>query len=80
MRCDGSLTLSASMSYVPAGVFLLTARAPLAGTGKTVTLVECALQLLQAYPHARLLLCAPLVRCGAYRVGLREQCLLPCCC
>ncbi|KAI7838701.1 hypothetical protein COHA_007499 [Chlorella ohadii] len=30
------------------------------GTGKTVTLVECALQLLQAYPHARLLLCAPL--------------------
>lgn len=29
------------------------------GTGKTVTLVECALQLLAAYPAARLLLCAP---------------------
>lgn len=32
-----------------------------AGTGKTVTLVECALQLLGAYPCARILLCAPLV-------------------
>ncbi|KAL4430622.1 hypothetical protein ABPG75_005878 [Micractinium tetrahymenae] len=29
------------------------------GTGKTVTLVECAMQLLQTYSHARLLLCAP---------------------
>jgi hypothetical protein len=29
------------------------------GTGKTVTLVECALQLLAASPTARLLLCAP---------------------
>ncbi|KAL4423314.1 hypothetical protein ABPG77_006109 [Micractinium sp. CCAP 211/92] len=29
------------------------------GTGKTVTLVECALQLLETYDHARLLLCAP---------------------
>ena len=32
-----------------------------AGTGKTVTLVECTLQLLLAYPRARLLLCAPQV-------------------
>ena len=32
---------------------------PLAGTGKTVTLVECALQLLARYPEARLLCCAP---------------------
>ena len=32
---------------------------PSAGTGKTVTLVEHALQLLKAYPHARLLLYAP---------------------
>ncbi|KAK9834613.1 hypothetical protein WJX74_005750 [Apatococcus lobatus] len=29
------------------------------GTGKTVTLVECALQLLKTEHHARLLLCAP---------------------
>ncbi|GAB4815315.1 hypothetical protein N2152v2_002361 [Parachlorella kessleri] len=29
------------------------------GTGKTVTLVECALQLLSAHPGCRLLLCAP---------------------
>ena len=79
MQRGGSLTEFASKSYVPAGVSLLTAQhAPLAGTGKTVTLVECALQLLQAYPHARLLLCAPLVRCGAYRAGLRRQCLLQC--
>ena len=34
----------------------------LAGTGNTVTLVECALQLLQAHPRARLLLCAPQAR------------------
>lgn len=36
-----------------------------AGTGKTVTLVECALQIMQAYPHARLLLCAPQARPAA---------------
>ncbi len=42
-----------------------------AGTGKTVTLVECALQILQAYPHARLLLCAPQARPAA-----RCACLL----
>ena len=35
------------------------AACPAAGTGKTVTLVECTLQLLAVYPHARLLLCAP---------------------
>ncbi|KAK9861577.1 hypothetical protein WJX84_004241 [Apatococcus fuscideae] len=29
------------------------------GTGKTITLVECALQLLKTEPGARLLLCAP---------------------
>lgn len=33
-----------------------------AGTGKTVTLVECTLQLLRAYPDARLLVCAPQAR------------------
>ena len=35
---------------------------PHQGTGKTVTLVETALQLLLAYPAATLLLCAPQVR------------------
>jgi len=29
------------------------------GTGKTVTVVECALQVLRAQPAAVLLLCAP---------------------
>eukprot|EP00887_Chlorella_sp_A99_P008046 scaffold12.g8046.t1 len=35
------------------------ARLLAAGTGKTVTLVECALQLLARYPDCRLLLAAP---------------------
>lgn len=48
-----------------------------AGTGKTLTLVECALQLLHAYSHARLLLCAPQARRRQGARGPSPPCWAP---
>lgn len=47
------------------------------GTGKSVSLVECALQLLAAHPSARLLLCAPLVRALPAEMGTRGRGRVP---